>query len=628
MSDCCQKRLGSGGADEPRVVSNPNQTERALLRANSGHQAIYIEGFVDGDSGRVSESVVGSRKEGRRGKNKCWWTHEERKVLWECFVRSGRKRSGGYIKKMKELWDERGLSEREVPSLLSQLKCIEKGLLTVMERGEIEKKVRIETRNVSDVRQRQMMITREEWDALFGESDDEEEFHGFQGFEVERDVLDSQSEGDYDINSGAQKDSGEGMDREIKIVVEKLVTFRGNDGIRVASDEEKDVFEKMKMVFGKKEWVEVPGLKTQDRRKVNREVKIVDGLMHNLVKDRMSVSDINRLLYTGAYIVADRLGLMGKKKRKTVEMNKPWWQKRIESSIVDWRKDLARVEEMRKGTTLGRKVLDRLKRKYQVVEKGTVAVAALLKGKIQSGKTKIRWYVNNCTKVRQNNLFKNNQSQLYKELGGRARSGPTEAPNAGEATRFWSEIWSVEKKHNEDASWLGDVRDKMHGVEKQCEVKINIGDVETGIRKMANWKAPGPDGVRGFWFKRFSSLHGIITESLQGCLDSGQVPEWMVKGRTVLIQKDRAKGTVVSNYRPIACLPLMWKLLTGILAEKLYQHLQVNKLLQDEQKGCRKRSRGTKDQLLIDKAVLREARVKKRCLAMGWIDYRDRKSVV
>ena len=96
----------------------------------------------------------------------------------------------------------------------------------------------------------------------------------------------------------------------------------------------------------------------------------------------------------------------------------------------------------------------------------------------------------------------------------------------------------------------------------------------------------------------------------------------MTKGRTVLIQKDHSKGTVASNYRPIACLPLMWKLLTGVFAEKMYDHMLNEGLLFDEQKGCRKKSRGTKDQLLIDRAVLKEARLKKRCLAMGWIDYR------
>ena len=36
-----------------------------------------------------------TRKEGKRGKYKEKWTDEERRVLWECFVRSGGKRSGG-----------------------------------------------------------------------------------------------------------------------------------------------------------------------------------------------------------------------------------------------------------------------------------------------------------------------------------------------------------------------------------------------------------------------------------------------------------------------------------------------------------------------------------------------------
>ena len=41
---------------------------------------------------------------------------------------------------------------------------------------------------------------------------------------------------------------------------------------------------------------------------------------------------------------------------------------------------------------------------------------------------------------------------------------------------------------------------------------------------------------------------------------------------------------------------MMSKLLTGDMGEKLYHHLERNGLLTDEQKGCRKGSRGTKDQ--------------------------------
>ena len=66
----------------------------------------------------------------------------------------------------------------------------------------------------------------------------------------------------------------------------------------------------------------------------------------------------------------------------------------------------------------------------------------------------------------------------------------------------------------------------------------------------------------------------------------------------------------------------MWKLLTGMITEQMYDHLKENGLLPEEQKGCRKSSMGIKNQLLIDTAVLKEAKKMQRNLAMGWIDYR------
>jgi hypothetical protein len=127
-----------------------------------------------------------------------------------------------------------------------------------------------------------------------------------------------------------------------------------------------------------------------------------------------------------------------------------------------------------------REMMDRLKRKYDHVKKGTTAVVTMLRQKIQSGKTKIRWYVNSCKKVRQNNLFKNNQSQLYKELGKTENIRGNEVPKAEEATIFWKGIWSVEKEHNNDASWLDDVRKRTSNVKKQDEIKISIDDLEFG----------------------------------------------------------------------------------------------------------------------------------------------------
>ena len=109
-------------------------------------------------------------------------------------------------------------------------------------------------------------------------------------------------------------------------------------------------------------------------------------------------------------------------------------------------------------------------------------------------------------------------------------------------------------------------------------------------------------------------MHDRIISQLNECLENGNVPEWMTKGKTVLILKDINKGNVASNYRPITCLPLMWKLLTGIISEDIYEFLDKNDILPEEQKGCRKGSRGTNDLLFIDQKLLKEVKEREKII--------------
>ena len=586
------------------ICSTPKHVAKHVLR-----------GCGDEENGSGAGNRVGSAKKGRGFA----WTDEERMILWECFVLSGGKEGGkGYMKRVKDLYDSRSQAPRSEPSLTSQLVQIERGLLSRMERERIEKMV-----------SEAAAIRREFFDSSLSDG----EFEGFDDSEVsglDDGVLhgvDEAREVEAVVEDG--QDTVVYMLGEVQLDVDPVVvvndqidTWRETDGtIRNLTQVEKEVLDLLRKVQGETSWGMVPNLRAAERKKVMKEVGLVEGLMHNLVWKGMGVTDVNRLLYAGGVVVAQRLGLKVGNRSKE-EAKKPWWQRRIESSIETWRKDLGKVEEIRKGSTVGEKVRKELDRRYQLTERGALAVSTFLKNKIQAGSTKIRWFVEKKVARRQNNLFKNNQSQLYKELGGDANGRTNETPDAAESQEFWKSIWAVETEHDKDACWLEDMRKKMEGVQAQEDVMITLDDLKAAIRRMTNWKAPGPDGVRGFWFKKLTSLHGVMVLALQECVERGEVPSWMVKGRTVLIQKDPAKGKAVSNYRPIACLPLMWKLLTGIFAEKIYDHLHVNDLLPDEQKGCRKRSRGTKDQLLIDKAVLREVRTKKRFLAMAWIDYR------
>ena len=552
---------------------------------------------------------VGSRKEGSlRGRNKQPWTQEECKVLWECYVRSGGSGSDGYIKRLVEMWDGRDVNVRPQAALLGQLRSLKSGRrLSEFEKREIERKVTLER-----------LVP-----AGQGNSVDEGEDIDFV---IEENELVIEEVIDPSLNEPLVQTTADIVNSEFpKVCVERLDCVTDEGLLRELIDEEKRVLERIRVIFHSQDRVEIPSLKGVDRGLVSREVGLVNRLLTNMTGSCVDVTSVNKLLYAGSYVVCERLGLM-KKRKETLKSKKPWWQRRLEGSIKQWRKDLGRISELIKGVNLKSKVIAELNRRYKLSERGSRSVVVFLENKIRAASTKISFYVDSKLTEHQNKLFKTNQSLLYKQLGGKYNSNSSSEPlDPEQAKAFWQGIWSEESSFNSNNSWLGDYESHLSSerdILPQDDVSISDDDIRAGLKRMSNWKAPGPDGVRGFWFKKFSSLHPFLSKSLQQCLSEGDVPGWMTKGRTVLIQKDPAKGPVAGNYRPIACLPLMWKLLTGTLAGKIYDHLNANALLPTEQKGCRKGSRGTKDQLLIDKAVLREAKIKHRFLSMAWIDYK------
>ena len=107
-------------------------------------------------------------------------------------------------------------------------------------------------------------------------------------------------------------------------------------------------------------------------------------------------------------------------------------------------------------------------------------------------------------------------------------------------------MWSQSAEHKKHAKWLQDLRNEVT-VKKQEKIDITTGSFKKIFGRMPNWKSPDPDVVQGFWLKNFSSLHETVRLQLKECLDSGFVPSWLTRGRTLLLQKDMSKGNDYSK---------------------------------------------------------------------------------
>ena len=99
------------------------------------------------------------------------------------------------------------------------------------------------------------------------------------------------------------------------------------------------------------------------------------------------------------------------------------------------------------------------------------------------------------------------------------------------------------------------------------------------------------------------------------------LPNWLSTSHTVLLLKTKDTH-IAKNYRPIACLNVMYKLYKSCINEFLVDHVHKNNIITQEQAAGKKGVWGTVEQLLINKSIMKEARSMRRNLVTVWPDYR------
>ena len=149
---------------------------------------------------------------------------------------------------------------------------------------------------------------------------------------------------------------------------------------------------------------------------------------------------------------------------------------------------------------------------------------------------------------------------------------------------------------------------------------LTVEEPRVNMTGAANWKSPGPNRLPNFWIKQFKSLHKPMTEAYSEIIRD-QTPDWLVEGATNLLPK-KEETRILKNYRPIACLPTTFKILTPVITDRLYRHLEKEAIMTPEQRGGKKDCYGCKDQLMINNAILENCKKRKKNLSTAWIDYK------
>lgn len=120
--------------------------------------------------------------------------------------------------------------------------------------------------------------------------------------------------------------------------------------------------------------------------------------------------------------------------------------------------------------------------------------------------------------------------------------------------------------------------------------------------------------------KNLSSTHRDLARAYNAIIiNPEKCPKWITWAVTYLLPKTEETQNP-KNYRPSTCLPTMYKIFTSVKPERTF--FERNNLLPAEQKGCKRGNYGCKDQIIINKTILKEMKTKKRKLSTAWIDYK------
>ena len=327
------------------------------------------------------------------------------------------------------------------------------------------------------------------------------------------------------------------------------------------------------------------------------------------------VSELNTLMYAAAKVVEE--SVIGVKRHH--QATTPPWKRRLQQQIDNLRTEVNRLKAAKeKNGRLPRYMYY----KYHMEHREISEVLEDAKQRLIALSHRLKRYEKRNEQYRINKLFRSNPQKVYRELKGESVKD-TSMCNKEELKEFWQEMWEQPVAYNTEAEWLSVIETKCEEIPVQEDVAITAEDVKYKLESMSNWKAPGPDKLQVFWIKQLTSLHDRLANNINTLLQQPHmVPEWLVTGRTLLLRKDESKPPTPSNFRPITCLPTMWKLFTGVLTNKISRHMRSNKIMHYEQKGNRAKCRGTKDQLAIDRTITNDSKRRHTNLSMAWIDYR------
>ena len=140
------------------------------------------------------------------------------------------------------------------------------------------------------------------------------------------------------------------------------------------------------------------------------------------------------------------------------------------------------------------------------------------------------------------------------------------------------------------------------------------------LRSFSN-SAPGQDRLEYRHLRLLDPRCEILSHMFSHCFKAKDVPAHWKLATTILIHKKNSTNDP-SNFRPIALMSCLYKLLMSILARRMTNHAITNDLLSAEQKSARP-SEDCYEHAFLLESIVNDARRQPQPLSIAWLDIKN-----
>ena len=145
-------------------------------------------------------------------------------------------------------------------------------------------------------------------------------------------------------------------------------------------------------------------------------------------------------------------------------------------------------------------------------------------------------------------------------------------------------------------------------------------EIQSKLRSTSN-TSPGPDHVEYRHLKKVDPSGEILYLIFKRCFKEKNVPPAWKSAITILIHK-KSSTDDAANFRPIALMSCIYKLLMGIITKRLTAWAISNDLLSKEQKSARP-GEGCYEHTFLLQSIVGDARRLQKNIFQSWLDLRN-----